>query len=388
MPWAGVTQVCESHRPRSSGAGPESVSVTRSITKATKPPLKLFEETAVKVGNISQPSMSSAPPLQKSVTTGSSLKKDEDFVRLLRHNIEDAQIVLMLAIIPNLSRLSINGMSTYPTLDWYQFLSRSDNTLRNLRDFDIRGAMPRHYGSLHTTTLGFLKLTPDLEHLHLSHVNIEGSRQRSEFFTGKKLQYFFAPETQVNRQILQSLLSRHKVEHFHYKPGIGELTEEIQARFSEDHIIGCLESSKESLLNLTLCSTTQSRAPTMSQFRKLDTLQMPYQGGFFGNVEESDPKNLAATIRKRISAPLRTLKLRYIQPNDDITVPMEILMNLKVQGELPELMTVRLTFTHYVRSPWLPPGAMVFDDMVPKWEAKLDVMFRQAGLKLELAQTD
>lgn len=173
--WQGMTKLREQDKVRANRAGPLFVSTTRPKTTTLKL-LKLFEQIATQVGLLPDHDTSSIPALQKTVILASTLEKREDFARLLRRGFEDAQVVLMLALLPNLAKLQIDGMSAYPTLDWHYLLRTSDTALRALLGLEIHGHVPRHNGPIYTTNLRFLEFVPKLEHSHLSNAITETLR--------------------------------------------------------------------------------------------------------------------------------------------------------------------------------------------------------------------
>jgi hypothetical protein len=61
-----------------------------------------------------------------------TLEEDGDFLRLLERGVEDAQVVLMLVLLPNMESLYIDGPSPFPLLNWHQFLSRSGAAFHKL----------------------------------------------------------------------------------------------------------------------------------------------------------------------------------------------------------------------------------------------------------------
>ncbi|KAF3034887.1 hypothetical protein E8E12_003764 [Didymella heteroderae] len=379
--WAGVTTVDE---PESSRTGPLFVSVTRSATK-TSSSLKLFEDTAVRLGLISQPLTISTPALQKSVTMGSTLTKEEDFLRLLRHNVEDAQVVLMLALVPGLTTIRVDGMPPYPTLDWYHFLKKSTSALCRLRELYIHGHPHRDGRSLYTLSSAFLELAPGLERLHLEAVNLRASRQVKRLLSEKKLRGFIALETEVGPSLLDTLLSGQRLTRFHYKPALGNMIEGQQEQYSEDRILDSLKDSLQSLRDLTLFSLRPSFSRRIAECSKLKVLEMPYQHGFV-TCPEADSLDFAEALRRRIPKSLYKLDLRFITPSGDVPIAMEALADLKHQGELPNLRTIRLNFRQYSSSPWFPP--VPYDDMVFHANERFGGILRNAGLQLELAQTD
>ncbi|KAJ4362622.1 hypothetical protein N0V95_001427 [Ascochyta clinopodiicola] len=382
-PWQGVTKPREQDKLRTKRTGPLFVSVSRPATKALKS-LKLFEKTSVRIGLISADDTSSVSALKKTVIVGSTLKKREDFARLLKHGVEDAHVVLMLALLPSIVNLCIDGMPVYSILDWHYFLKDQRTALRALSGLRICGQVTRYDAPIHTTTLRFLEFIPGLEHLELSHVSVEAPRQVTNLLTNKKLKCFFALETQIDGPMLRSILFEQRLEFFYYKPGGENLPVTHQDKFSEDHIVNCLAASRQSLKGLKLYATQPSRSPLTSHFDNLEVMEMPFATDLFNFT--GDQGDVVDSLRKRIPNSLSTLYLRYVVPSEAIAAVLAVLVDLKQQGEFSELKTVRLNFCRFAISPWFPP--VPYNILNPALEKELMGMFDNAGLQLEVTQTD
>ncbi|KAF9701294.1 hypothetical protein EKO04_000091 [Ascochyta lentis] len=384
-PWQGLTEPRKQDKTRSQRTGPLFVSTSRPVTTVPKS-YKLFEETAVEIGLISPHEFPSISTLKKTVIVGSTLKKREDFARLLRHGVEDAQIVLMLALLPNVAALYIDGMSVYSTLDWHYFLKQSDTALRALRTVRICGQLPLYNGQVHTATFRFLELTPELEHLSLSHVIIEAPHQGKSLMSNRKLLFFSAMDAQINGHMLRNMLSGQRLEVFQYRPGGHEFLRTHLKKFSEEHIVDCLMDSRQSLRELKLYSKQWSTSPLLSQFDNLEYMEMPFAANLFNVTEENDPSDIANVLCKRIPNSLSTLSLRYILPSDAVGVVMAVLADLKHQGRFSALKTVRLNVSRPCISLWFP--LIPYDDFDSHLKNTLVGIFEKVGLQLEVAQTD
>ncbi|KAH6642549.1 hypothetical protein C7974DRAFT_104282 [Boeremia exigua] len=385
LPWSGVTKTKEGDKVRSSRTGP--VFVSTSVSSTTKErPLKLFENTAMKIGLLSVHNTLPVKPLKKTVVVGSTLEKDEDFLRLLRHGVEDAQVILMLALLPGLKRLHIDGMSIYPTLDWHHCLRNSDTALRALRELDLRGNSSSCGCVTHCTTMSFLEHVPNLERLHVSHIDVKDSRQVKELMSNKMLQGFVATDCRIDLQMLQNMLSGHKLVEFRYRPGLGEFTADDVNDFTEDHIVDRLRDSMRSLRKLTLWATRPSQASRLSQFDRLETLEMPFHHGFLNEATGQDSHSIAKLLQKRISRTLSSLTLRFVTPSTTVPETMKVLRDLKLQGRFPELKIIRLNFCRYSRDPWFPP--VPYDNLESEALEAFGHIFENTGLQLELSQTD
>lgn len=387
LPWVGITKDRPCDNLPSGRAGPLFSSTNKTATK-TSVPRKLFEKTAVTLGLVPEPVSSSTPSLKKSAVLGSSLNKDDDFIRLLRHDIEDAHLVLMLALVPNFMGLCVDGMSTSPILDWHHFLKKSNYALRHVRELHILGHSAAGRRSVHTTSMAFLALTPKLERLVLFDVNVKASRQASDLLTEKKLRCFDAIHCLIAPKVLRNMLAGQKITEFNYRPAIGRIESESEGNdYAEDLIIDCLTDSLPHLRKIDLYSTFTSKAPRLSQCDNLEFLEMPFQYGFLDVAEtETEPHNLARSFRMRIPDSLSVLTFRYVHPSDDVPIAMRILTDLKAQGEFPGLKTVRLNFSRYNKIPWYPP--VPFEDMTVSAMETFGEAMEKVGIQLEVAQTD
>lgn len=78
----------------------------------------MFVGAAVRAGIVTEPTSLSVSALKASVVWYTTLKDDGDFLRLLGRGVEDSQLVLMLALLPNIEAFRIDGLSPFPLLDW------------------------------------------------------------------------------------------------------------------------------------------------------------------------------------------------------------------------------------------------------------------------------
>lgn len=384
LPWAGVTRARAVDKLRPRRKGPLFISSSKSTIRTSKTQ-ELFEETAVRIGLIAPPLSSSVPALRKSVRAGASLKQDDDFVRLLRNNVEDAHLVLILALMPNLQRLRIDGMSTHPTLDLSHFLERSTSAPRFLHELCIYGNQPADERTYHSTNLALLRLNSGLQVLTLSHISLEAPSQLDGILSGKKLRKFTAVQCKVDPKMLRAIISGQRLTDFRYKPTLQDVPKKDAALSTEDHIVDNLSSALDSLEKLCLYSARTSKSPRFSECRKLEVLEMPFQYGFLdGN--QGNAQSITTAFRKRIPSSLSTLIFRCVHPSQEIYDSMEILADLKLQGEFPALEMVRLNFCQWFMASWLPP--VPYEDLRPEAAEVLGGLLEKAGLTLAVAQTD
>lgn len=118
----------------------ERLSTTlRKVNPAASPEMfQLFLNTAVKVGLVAMPdSTLHIPALKKTHNLDKALDQDADFIRLLKHSVEDAHFILIVAQLPRLEKLLIDGLIPFPLLDWYHFFSRVEMAVRSVKILNL-----------------------------------------------------------------------------------------------------------------------------------------------------------------------------------------------------------------------------------------------------------
>jgi hypothetical protein len=114
--WRGLTQDRKSDKVERNG--PSFTTTEKAVRGSATERFKLFVSAAVKAGLIAKPTSLTVPALKSSIVWYTTLKEDGDLLRLLGRGVEDAQLVLMLALLPNMEFLCIDGLSPFPLLDW------------------------------------------------------------------------------------------------------------------------------------------------------------------------------------------------------------------------------------------------------------------------------
>lgn len=168
--------------------GPLFISTDVSSTTAAKrgsatsgDMFQLFLNTAVKVGLIAMPASTHLiPNLKKSAQMGTTLKDDADLIRQLKHGVEDAHFILMVAQLPHLEKLLINGLTPFPILDWHHFFSRTNEALQSLKILSLCGSYVAENDKVVKTTLQILDILPNLVHLRLRNISAQGHRHSTD----------------------------------------------------------------------------------------------------------------------------------------------------------------------------------------------------------------
>lgn len=133
---------------------------------------KLFSDTAVRANIITGPVSQNVSRLKSSMVWYTTLKEEDDFMRLIGQGVEDAHVVLMLALLPNISTLIVDRLSPYPLLDWYLFLSRSSIALRALEKLLIYETPPAQNGPVARISLQILDMLPKLRSVFMGCIAI------------------------------------------------------------------------------------------------------------------------------------------------------------------------------------------------------------------------
>jgi hypothetical protein len=331
----------------------------------------LFVETAVNIGLIVKRESYPVPALKHTTKWYTTLKAERDFVRLLGHGVEDAHVLLLLALLPNLEHLYIDGYTPYPALDWNHFLSRISASLSSLRDFIFVGSPTKPIEPVVWTDLRFLDLLPNLQQLRISNVFTTFPENSPKALASKAVKLMKFAECALDLKLLQKLLAEQQISYFTYGPGTGG---EYPTNAADQYFLGSivaeyLASSSQSLRNLELFTMVPGNGPVFATFPNLTFMEMP-QPGFLSSSdegEEDDPATIAGLLRKQLPSSLEKLSLRFLSYTAELKIFLEQIAQLKLQGVLNRLHTMYLNFS-YVR---LSGGLPVVWHPVDNSEAKL-----------------
>jgi hypothetical protein len=362
--------------------------------------LNLFVGAAVKAGLIARRESWPTLLLKTDVRCYTTMKAERDFVRLLTHGLEDAHALLLLALLPHVEFVRIDGLPPYPVLDKYHFLSRSKTALRRVRWLELHGSSTTDVEPYDCKTLQILDLLPNLEGLVLSNLTVELQQDARNSLPTKSLQMVSLRNVGLQSATLHKMLDSQRLRRFRFVPGPGQSGAMPCGRLSADDFISCLAGSQTTLQSLSVyptawnVPTTSSVPPMLRSFMNLTELEMP-QSDFLSlplpqvGEEWPDVDAVVHQLRKRIPSSLKELVLRSLLPTSDLKIILEQLVVLKLQGEYPNLKLVRLNFRQVMQSmiefvvAWIPipdPGPLVWKEFGGRFE--------QAGLQLRIEQTD
>ena len=251
------------------------------------------------------------PPrnLKDQLETGTmEMNTDEDLVRNLHNQVEDAFMVLILALLPNLERLEIRRLSGYPTLDWYHFLSKSSTSLGSLKRLKIHGMEGMQMN------LQFLDLLPNLCQLDLNVLQVEGH----DFAYGR------LPTTQLTELMLWNTACPPE---FFHKLTEGQHLTKILCQTQHHEVISpripdIPSSSNFSLKRLTL-NIAKTKRPfrvletfSLLQFTNLQSLVISYDALFQPLRRGDDISRFEYVLRRRVPPTVKFLCVRRITHYD------------------------------------------------------------------------
>ena len=188
--------------------GPSFSSTEKAVRGSNTERSKLFVGAAVKAGLIAKPASLSVPALKSSIIWYTALRKDDDLIRLLLRGVEDAHVVLMLALLSNLDDLFIRGLSPFPLLDWHKFLSRSTTmALQRLSEFGIEGSINAMSSPVVKNSLQVLDIMPNLQKLRMFNIAVgDHSIASHQALPSRKLKTVVFGHCGLSARFLQKLL--------------------------------------------------------------------------------------------------------------------------------------------------------------------------------------
>jgi hypothetical protein len=400
--WRGLVEDRASDRIERNG--PSFSSTEQVVRGSSTERFKLFTKAAVRAGLITEPASLSVPALKSSVVWYTTLKEDCDFLRLLGRGVEDAQVVLMLALLPNMGRLYIDGLSPFPLLDWNHFLSRSSTSLRNLQDLLIRGSITTATEPVVVSTLQFLDITSELQKLQLENIAAAGHRFKANTLASRKLESLILDVSAVNGRLMRKMLDGQQLLCFTYFPGPAQVDAITGGRLETKDLITPLAASKKSLEKLMLFPMPSNEPSSLMMFEKLEWLVIPQPGVLNIPSDELDAGAIASHLHKKIPHTIEELHLRYLLYDDHTKTLLDQLAQLKIQGVFSALRRVILNFLasqlsggygSYVMGPqglaaagpiqqtWLP-----FADIRPQVCEEIGKAYVYAGIELVVRQSD
>ncbi|KAH6868021.1 hypothetical protein BKA58DRAFT_187074 [Alternaria rosae] len=386
-------------------SGPSFTSTEKSVRDSAAASFKLFVGATVKAGIVTEPTSLSVSSLKASVVWYTTLKEDGDFLRLLGRGVEDAQLVLMLALLPNLEVLRIDGLSPFPLLDRYQFLSCSSTALQKLSALQINGSNTNSKEPVVKNSLQFLDITPNSMKIYLIAIAAGGHKFTTKALPSTKLEHVLFLGCGINVRLLRKIMLGQKLHSIAYRPGPAQVSEITGSEISVLDLLASFAHSKLSLKTLTLFSAGVNCGKTsLKIFENLETLGVPLGDVLDIPYDEVEPENIYARLKGQLPATLNHIILRYMNNNLQNKIVIEQLAVLKMQGMLPRLDQATFNFTTAVPTSYISaavvniggPTAEVTAcsswDYLPKMETRIQEdfgkLYKDAGICMVVQQTD
>ncbi|KAF3050658.1 hypothetical protein E8E11_007730 [Didymella keratinophila] len=255
---------------------------------------QLFLSTAAKIGLVAMPDPTHPiPALKKTHDLDKALNQDADFIRLLKHGVEDAHFILIVAQLPRLEKLLVDGLTPFPLLDWHQFFSRIETAVRSVKILNLWCARVRNEERPVKSTLQIVNILPNLWFLQLAGMSVQGHRHSAEdTLPGRKLKIISFRDCAVRHRFIKKITDGQRIERFFYTPGSPQLRVNQGAAFTEKQILGHLESSEHSLESLCMYPMGDFEQTCMRQLPPRTLTQITtYIGKHAGKIlEEAEIK--------------------------------------------------------------------------------------------------
>jgi hypothetical protein len=400
--WRAVTEVRDVDQIEKSR--PSFTSTETTIRGSATQRFQIFVKAAVEAKLITRPASLSVPALKSSIVWYTTLKEDDDFLRLLGRGVEDAQLILMLALLPNMQALRIDGLSPFPLLDWHRFLSRSSTALRKLSIIRIHGSATLSTEPVVKNGLQFLDMVPSLVHLHLVSLAADGHRFTLKTLPSSELQYLCLSNCGINVRLLRKIIIGQSLRDMAYLPGPVQVEESAGSEISVLDLVASLADSKVSLKRLTLFPIgIQLEYTSLGMFENLEALEIPHPGILDIPRDETDPATVYTLLAGQLPATLTRIVLRYLGHDFQTRIIIEQLALLRMRNTLPDLDMATFNFQSAVASHALagvlsiggPTGALtagtIWDPLpkvVSRVEEEFGELYNEAGICMLAEQTD
>ncbi|KAF2826129.1 hypothetical protein CC86DRAFT_417150 [Ophiobolus disseminans] len=229
---------------------PKNEKATTKVLKEGGDPLSSsdnftkFVEAAVKAKMMEKRESYPVTPLKDHTKWYTTLRTERDFVRLLGHGVEDAHVLLMLALLLQLQSLIVDALPPYPTLDWHLFFSRTGTALRSLRYLALFGTCTTARGPSVGINLGILDMLPDLQEVHMIDLNVAFDKKGAKVFLSKNIESVTFTNCAIDLNSLKKVLVNQQLNAFRYGPGVGPKRFKTEDYFSADSLSELLTSSR------------------------------------------------------------------------------------------------------------------------------------------------
>ncbi|KAH6642790.1 hypothetical protein C7974DRAFT_447583 [Boeremia exigua] len=341
--WRGVEPLKNTDEVMPQRSKPMLASANKSLNAAQNK-FDLFHRAAVRAGLV-KPGSHSTAPLKSTLDQDRLLRNDEDFVRLLKHDVEDAHFILLLALLPNLDCVGVSGLSVYSTLDWYTFLSRSKGALQKVTSLFIHGSQPREHEPILQTSMQVLDILPQLQILCISNMSVQGHRYTVASLPTKAIRTLWFSRCAICHRLLAKIFANQKPETLVYLPRHREIqTIHSAATLNENQITTALGEAKNSIQKLCLYPNGPSPHQRTAEYASLKYLHMPHITMLPQNSTSTAPADINRALRYALPPTLQTLTLHRCYIDRPMEPIVQQLVELKTAGRLPHIASLSLMF--------------------------------------------
>ncbi|KAF2798075.1 hypothetical protein K505DRAFT_372026 [Melanomma pulvis-pyrius CBS 109.77] len=295
----------------------------------------------------------------------SEMKLDEDLVRNLRNKVEDAYLVIVLALLPNLEHLEVRRLSAYSIMSWHQFLSRSPTALRSLKHLNMIGVKGVQ------TNMQVLDILPHLSTLEMASIDVRDHHFRRKRLPTTQLAILILSNCVFSRVFLEKMVEQQRLETF-------TLIGPYHTGHILERILQRLVLSNASLRHLTYNSNRYSRFSLQKdlsflQFTNLDSLEISQRSLLGPLRDDGDITRIEYMLRRRIPPTASSLSIRRL--SDAAIRVLEHLALLRKSNLLPKLSVVLM---HFVKT----------TELSEEVQAGLKGTFRDARIVSRIQFTD
>ena len=269
---------------------------------------QLFLNSAMKAGLIPYQDWTACFEPSQTKDPFRNMASSEDLVRNLHNRVEDAYIVLILALLPNIESLSVRRLDPDPILDWHYFFSKSSTALRALRHLRYQSVL-----KIQTSTQ-ILEILPNLAELELLDMQIIEMEPPQERLPTSQLKSLTVSGVNASPSFFNKLINGQGLEEFHYtKYGTGHL----QLIRTGNPSLEIPASSHGSLRRLTFNAPLfECFPPPGASFSMLQLINLQFLQTTLHSLTQSRPINhvnqLASLLRQRIPPSVITLHIRRV----------------------------------------------------------------------------
>jgi hypothetical protein len=271
---------------------------------------QLFLNAAMDSNLVPRQDWNSVLQLPRSLKDMEEMNNDDDLVRNLNNQVEDAYMVLLLALLPNLERLEVRRLSTRPILDWHHFLSKSPTALRLLKRLKIQGMKGMRM------SLQVLNILPCLGELDLNVLEVQGHDFTHDRLPTRNLTKLILWETAFPLEFFYKLTKGQQLTQIMYQTlGTEAISPQIPAIPSSSG-----HSLKKLTLKIARTGSTLQVPETFSllHFTNLESMVISYHALFQPLQRDDNISRFEHVLRRRVPPTVKFLSVHHITDHSGI----------------------------------------------------------------------